>query len=251
MTDLIQQAAAALYHKAGPDFTLDMLADKTGLSRATLYRRIGSKEALVDALVANALINPDAQADTEERVMAAARQVVADVGYRACTMEQIAREAGIGVATLYRRFGNKERLLNRLASEPAPKPVVRQAQAAGETGFEAQLLQLIAVGLRYAAHNRDSVRAVLSASRAEATYVDTQRRASADAFARMVGFLQVHQENKTLPTDMPAEDLAMMLNGLIMQFALFGPAYLDRSVDVETDADVIMALFLKAATVQA
>ena len=247
MTDSILVAAAGLYHKNGADFTLEMLADETGLSRATLYRRIGSKEALIAALAARGLINPDNHADLEERVLAAARRVVAEYGFLACTMEQIAREAGIGVATLYRRFRDKERLLGRLAAEPAPKPVIRQAQATGEAGFEAELRQLIEVGLHYGSHNRDAVRAILSASKAEETFVEEQRHVSADAFARMVDYMQTQQRTKTLRSDVSAANLAMMLSGMIMQFALFGPAYLGRSLDVEADAGVILALFLKAA----
>ncbi|MEM9107569.1 MAG: hypothetical protein AAGC96_18130 [Pseudomonadota bacterium] len=59
--------------------------------------------------------------------------------------------------------------------------------------------------------------------------------------------METQQENRTLQKDLPAVDLAMMLNGLIMQFALFGPAYLDRPLDVERDTGVILKLFLRAA----
>ncbi|MEM9107568.1 MAG: helix-turn-helix domain-containing protein [Pseudomonadota bacterium] len=167
MTDPVHQAAAALYRKVGHTFTLDMLAKETGLSRATLYRRIGSKEDLIEYLATRGLIDLADHAGTDERVLDAARRVVAEVGFLACTMEQIALEAGIGVATLYRHFKDRQSLLSRLAAEPAARPVIRQPQAFGETGFETELRQLIGIGLRYGAHNRDAVRAVLSASKAE------------------------------------------------------------------------------------
>ena len=45
------------------------------------------------------------------RILVAARDVFAEIGYEA-SMEQIAARAGVGVGTLYRRFPNKEILLN-------------------------------------------------------------------------------------------------------------------------------------------
>ena len=45
-----------------------------------------------------------------ERILDAARDLFAEVGYEA-SMEQIAARAGVGVGTLYRRFPNKEDLL--------------------------------------------------------------------------------------------------------------------------------------------
>jgi len=245
VTEDIHHAAAALYAEAGAEFTLDMLATRTGLSRATLYRRIGSKDRLIAALAAQGLIRPGES--TEQRVLAAARRVVGQRGFLACTMDEIAREAGIGVATLYRRFGDRESLLLQLSAEPAPRPVVRQTASATDTHAEGALRRMIEVGLRYAAHNRGAVRAILSASTAEEPFVQATRRASADAFDRTVAYMRAQQDARVLRNDQPAEDLAMMLNGLIMQYALFGPAYLDRPLDVEADAEAIIGLFLNAA----
>ena len=247
MSNEIQRAATELYQSTGADFTLAMLAERTGLSRATLYRRIGSKDRLIAALAADGLIRPDDHESTEQRVLAAARRVVGQYGFLACTMEQIAREAEIGLATLYRRFGNKEGLLQRLSAEPALRPVVRQIASNGDTDIEGELRQMIVIGLRFGAHNRDAVRAMLSASKVEGPRFEAQRQASADAFERTVAYMRVQQRSRVLRSDVTAQDLAMMLNGLVMQYALFGPAYLDRPLDLGADVDVIMALFLKAA----
>ncbi len=45
-----------------------------------------------------------------ERIIAAADQAFEDVG-RAVTLEEVARRAGVGVATVYRRFRNRDQLL--------------------------------------------------------------------------------------------------------------------------------------------
>ena len=47
--------------------------------------------------------------------------------------------------------------------------------------------------------------------------------------------------------DVPAMDLAMALNGFILQYALYGPAYLERTPDMENDPDTILKLFLQTA----
>jgi AcrR family transcriptional regulator len=241
LTDDIRRAATDLCGEVGADFTLDELAARTGLSRATLYRRIGSKKALLKSLAADKLIRLDT--GIEARVLDAARAVVAEHGFHACTMQQIATEAGIGIATLYRRFRDKQNLLRRLMAVPASRPMVRQVSTAGKTGFEQELQQLIEIGLRYGQHNRDAARIVLSATRAENHHVEPQRQGAAG----MVRYMRKHQDAGALRRDVPAADLAMMLNGLIMQYALFAPAYLDRPLDVEADGITILSLFLNAA----
>ena len=47
----------------------------------------------------------------EERIFDAVIEVIIDVGYARATTAQIAEAAGIGEATLFRRFGNKDTLL--------------------------------------------------------------------------------------------------------------------------------------------
>ncbi|MER8183544.1 helix-turn-helix domain-containing protein [Kitasatospora sp. NPDC094015] len=51
-----------------------------------------------------------------ESVLRAARQVFGELGYDA-PMEEVARRAGVGVGTVYRRFPSKEVLVQRIAAE--------------------------------------------------------------------------------------------------------------------------------------
>ncbi|WP_263104174.1 TetR/AcrR family transcriptional regulator [Kitasatospora sp. DSM 101779] len=51
-----------------------------------------------------------------ESVLRAARQVFGELGYDA-PMEEVARRAGVGVGTVYRRFPSKEVLVRRIAAE--------------------------------------------------------------------------------------------------------------------------------------
>ena len=51
-----------------------------------------------------------------ESVLRAAREVFGELGYGA-PMEEVARRAGVGVGTVYRRFPSKEVLVRRIAAE--------------------------------------------------------------------------------------------------------------------------------------
>lgn len=63
-----------------------------------------------------------------ESVLKAAREVFAELGYGA-PMEEVARRAGVGVGTVYRRFPSKEVLVQRIAAEEVGW-LTRQARAA-------------------------------------------------------------------------------------------------------------------------
>lgn len=56
---------------------------------------------------------------TSERILDAALELVAASGMRALTMDAVAARAGTGRMTVYRRFGDRERLVDALASREA------------------------------------------------------------------------------------------------------------------------------------
>jgi AcrR family transcriptional regulator len=51
---------------------------------------------------------------TKEHITAAARRLFASHGYRGTSIEAIAKEAGVGVRTVYAVFGNKKQLLQEV-----------------------------------------------------------------------------------------------------------------------------------------
>ena len=48
--ETIVQATVSLLRDVGSNFTIEQLARESGLSRATIYRRVGSKEALLQRI---------------------------------------------------------------------------------------------------------------------------------------------------------------------------------------------------------
>ena len=55
---------------------------------------------------------PDANSTTRDRLMEAARELFASVGYHATTTPMLARRAGVAEGTIYRHFPGKQALLN-------------------------------------------------------------------------------------------------------------------------------------------
>jgi AcrR family transcriptional regulator len=125
---IIMKAAARIVSDEGPDgLTMDRLARATRLSRATLYRQCGGREAVLDALAAAGTEVGD-RTDARARILSGAREVFGRVGFEAASIEEIAATAKVGVATVYRYFGDKDGLVAAFLDELAPRRVAREAR---------------------------------------------------------------------------------------------------------------------------
>lgn len=245
MCDQIQQAAVILFREIGEDFTLDQLQQRTGISRATLYRRIGSKEKLLARLADENLIEPGLHADVKSRIYKATRKVVADAGFIACTMEQIASESGLGVATLYRHFGDKKNLLTSFISQLQPRLDIKSILNAEDILLERDLGKVIGIALRFFGENQDLLKILYSLQNAERAYLARIRDKSSSTIIHIARYLERHQQSGALRSDISAEDMALVLNGLLVQFTLFAPLLTGRPLDVERDSETILKLFLQ------
>jgi AcrR family transcriptional regulator len=72
--------------------------------------------SVLDALAAPAPPPDDA---TSERILDAALALAAESGLRNLTMDDVARRAGVGRMTVYRRFGERRRLVQALTAREA------------------------------------------------------------------------------------------------------------------------------------
>lgn len=64
---------------------------------------------------------PRGRGDRREQLLAAAARRFVETGIRRTTMEDVAREAGAGKATLYRHFANKDAVIDALLSREAQR----------------------------------------------------------------------------------------------------------------------------------
>jgi AcrR family transcriptional regulator len=138
----ILETAGRILKAEGPDgLTMDRLARETGLSRATLYRQCGGREAVLDALEESGRDVGD-RTDTQARIFAGAREVFGRVGFEAASVEEVATAAKVGVATIYRTFGTKEGLVVAFLDQIAARRVAREARTSGSNDVRADLERL-------------------------------------------------------------------------------------------------------------
>jgi AcrR family transcriptional regulator len=97
---------------------------------------------------------PSGAPDVEARAVAALLSCVARQGLRKTTLDDVAREAGCGRATLYRYFASKQALLAAAGHTEATRIVaaLRDAAAATDTLEDAVVALLVTAGVELGGH---------------------------------------------------------------------------------------------------
>jgi AcrR family transcriptional regulator len=147
--DPLLDAAADLAAR-GVALSITAVAAAAGVSRAAAYRRFPDRAALVDALVRTGRIPADPGVpDLGERVLDAVGVLIRRQGLAATTIEAVAEEAGVGPATVYRRFGDRAGLLRAFAAERSPRRLAIDLPPGGTGDLRADLLSLTAPSIAF------------------------------------------------------------------------------------------------------
>lgn len=244
MNDHILAAAQSLQAEIGNSFTMEQLEARTNISRATIYRRIGGKKKLLERL---ALEQGETFKDigSKERIFNAARTVFSREGLAAATMEQIAKEAGVGIATVYRQFGDKESLVRAFIKENTPRAIVYELALNPTEDIVTDLESIVRSVLPYFYKNREVLRLVFMGSEAERRYLQTLRQGSDSTLIRISSYFQAQINAGRLHTASQPNELALALLGIILAFALIGPLHYGTTLDnSEKSSQKIVQLFL-------
>ncbi len=146
----------------------------------------------------------DAQAN-RDRIVAAAREVFATGGIEA-TVEEIARRAGVGIGTLYRRFPTKEDLIDAVLEEAFGEFIVVAEEALAEpdawVGFSTFLERALAL------HGADRGLKDLVESSAHGLARSDAKRATLRPLIRQL--VERAQAQGTLRADFAAEDVSVV-----------------------------------------
>jgi AcrR family transcriptional regulator len=238
----VLQTARELVEETAVSFTMDQLAAKAGLSRATIYRQIGGKKAILQRLADEHGLEELPQPDVPSRILQAARTLFGEHGLVAPTMEQIAAEANVGVATVYRHFGDKTGLLRGFLQAFNPRLPVEKDDMSGDLATD--LAQLVETMIQFILEHQDMVRLSFSNAREWQEHLVGLRPFQERSLNRVATFLQNQMDAGQLrPSD--SQQAAAALLGMILSFSLIMPTYykLPDPVPQET-AVFITNLFL-------
>jgi AcrR family transcriptional regulator len=109
------------------ELSMDELATKAGVSRATLYRLFGSQQNLLQELG----LEPPPQ--VRGRILDTALELVGRHGLAELSMDELAARAGVSRATLYRLVPGKEALFAELVRTFSPfEPIAAVLETAGD-----------------------------------------------------------------------------------------------------------------------
>lgn len=119
--------------------SLTRVARRAGISRATLFRRIGNRAALEEE-VRRRGIDVGPRRTVRERALEAALELVQAGGVTGLTLEHVAQRAGCSVTSVHHQFDGREGLLAALFERYSPiAGVEQQLRGPRPAGFEEQV----------------------------------------------------------------------------------------------------------------
>jgi AcrR family transcriptional regulator len=134
-------AAAAEAMGGGHQPTMEELAAAAGTSLRTLYRLFGSRQDLLREL------DQELPPSSRARVLEAALELVGEHGLVELSMDDLAVQAGVSRATLYRLFPGKSALFRELIRTYSPWEAVAEAIEAAPNSPPDELMPKVAGAL--------------------------------------------------------------------------------------------------------
>ncbi|GIF49359.1 TetR family transcriptional regulator [Asanoa ferruginea] len=178
------------------------------------------------------MLRKDAERN-RQRIIEAARQVFADQGVHA-PVEEIARQAGVGVGTVYRRFPDRTELVEAVFLERAQRYLVAAQESLGHPdpwdGFRSYLERLRAMQAE-----DQTVTDVLTLDLPASTAFQQLRKR---LYATQNRLIRAAQEQGTLRADFVPEDVVLLL--------IANAAIVDRVGEVPQSSPRFFALALDA-----
>jgi len=180
---------------------------------------------------------------TRERILAAAREVIARKGKRGATTREIAEVAGVNEATLFRHFGTKEALIVAVAQHFCGFVALREVAAGLSGKIEDDLLALGRVLLGRMESQMDMIRwSLVEQDYEEDIFAETAWRPQLAIHEVMSEFMQRRIAAGEMRGD--PKNLAMMFMGLIFMHVLAAKKYPDSPLHVPGNADAALRFYI-------
>jgi AcrR family transcriptional regulator len=226
---------------------MDRLSEITGVSRATLYRRFGSRDAILQRLVADHAIDIEelSQPDIRTRIVQATGDALNRVGFGGITVEKIAQAAGVGPATVYRHFGSKDALIEAYITTTSPRQMLRSLVADVNSNLEHDLIMVASALLAFMRDNQGLVRLFAFEDQASRDYLAEIRATQGRTITMLAEYLAGHIKLGNLQPSDPMT-LALAFTGMLLGTGLVGPhSYQLPPVDPAAGARLATQIFLQ------
>jgi len=234
MTHPYLAIAQALYAEKGVQFSLADIAAKANVSRPTIYKHLGSKEKILS------LLGVDTQ-NVEARIMQGVLDVAQAQGFKAATLEAIAEAAGVGPATIYRRFTDKEGLIKAFIARQTPQDKLPAFPPETHGNFPAQLEIITTHMLGFMHTHKVLVRLIFSGNQDDRAYLSALRDDSHSTFSKLEAFFQMHQKAGRISSTVSAALLTTNLFGMVHAQAVIAPS--GTPLDIPAASHSICHLF--------
>ena len=216
------------------------------ISLASIYRHVGGKNEILALLHDERGVAVD-RANTQANIMEAARRVFGRQGLRVATMEQIAKEAGVGVATVYRHFGDKETLIKAFIEQVTPRRSVRAVMMNPTEDVRGDLRAIVEQILEFSHDNRDIMRLVMAGNEQDLAYLRQFRENTDSTQARLTGYFEQQIDAGRIQPLAPAEALGLALMGMVINFSVLRPLHSGTGTkDAGIASDLIVTIFLNS-----
>jgi AcrR family transcriptional regulator len=234
MTQPYLAIAKSLYAEKGVQFSLADIAAKANVSRPTIYKHLGNKEKILSLLGVDTT-------NVEARIMQGVLDVAQAQGFKAATVEAIAEAAGVGPATIYRRFTDKEGLIKAFIARQTPRDKLPAFPSEARRNFPAQLEIITTHMLRFMHTHKTLVRLIFSGNQADRAYLSALRDDSNSTFSKLEAFFQMHLRAGRISSNISAAQLTTNLFGMVHAQAVIAPS--NKPLDIPAASHSICQLF--------
>lgn len=185
------------------------------------------------------------KSDTRCSILRAARVVFGREGLSAATIEQIAHEADVGVATVYRHFGDKERLIRTYIEEMVPRSAVHTFTLHPTEDIAHDLEQILEIITTFFYDNRDVLRLVFMGGETERGYFKTLRQGSDTTLHLLTRYFRSQMDAGRLHDVGDPEELGLALMGMVLAFTIIGPLHYGTKAELpKHSSKIILTIFL-------
>jgi AcrR family transcriptional regulator len=243
LREKIHKAARRLL-RAGALPSLDKIAQAAGVSRATFYRIVGSREKLL------AEVGAEDGPSAKSRIVEAAAKLLEQRGLNGLSMEEVIEESGLSRATVYRLFAGRSELFCELVREFAPyQKIANLIQQHAEQPPE----EVVPIVARAAFHSFRERQGLIKAILGELTSKDPiTREATRQVYAPMVmalaAYISAQIEAGRLQKVLPLVAMQALAGPLLMYALSMDAMVSELGIAIEEDLFVtsICELWLKA-----